>query len=770
MTLAVVVLSGFVAAAASPLIVRMGGRAGARALALVPVAAFVYFLSLAPEIRDGEVIAAGWDWAPAIGVRLSFAVDGLALAFLLLISGIGALVVVYAADYLGGDARLGRFMLALLAFMASMVGVVAADNVFALFVFWELTSVTSYLLIGFDHERETSRKAALQALLVTGAGGLALLAGLVLLALVTGETELSAMSAAGGAIRGDDLYLAILLLVLAGAATKSAQFPFHFWLPAAMEAPTPVSAYLHSATMVKAGVYLLARLHPAMGGTDEWHVLVTTFGVVTMLVGAFLALGQFDLKCILAYSTVSVLGLLVMLIGVGEPLAMKAMVAFLVAHALYKAALFLVAGAVDHETHTRDIRELGGLRRSMPLTAGVALVAGASLAGLPPFFAFIAKETVLESALETGLAGGWLLAGSLVVMSALMVFVAGTVCVGPFFGRREGDGHVHEAPIGMWAPPLVLASLGLVLGLAPWLIEDWLVRTAVEAALGSTLKAELALWHGVNAPLGLSAVAIAGGAALYLAKGSVRAGTSAIAEAAGRAGPARGYDAALAGLAGTADAQTRVLQNGYLRFYLIAILSAFVGLFWVGVAANGMPEIRVDLAGVAFYEWVVVALTVAGALLAVLFTSRLAAVAALGLVGFGIAAIFAFYGALDVAMTQILVEALTVILFVLVFYHLKATLRPPSWPQVARDAVVAGLVGVVMTSLVLAATTNQLAPPISDFYAANSLPAAFGRNVVNVILVDFRALDTLGEIVVLAVAALGSYAMLRLQSRKDDAP
>lgn len=770
MTLAVMVLSGFVAAAVSPLIVRMGGRAGARVLALLPIGLFLYFATLGPDIRDGEVIGAGWDWAPDIGVRLSFAVDGLALAFLLLISGIGALVVVYAADYLKGDPRLGRFMLALLAFMASMLGVVSADNIFTLFVFWELTSVTSYVLIGFDHEREASRKAALQALLVTGGGGLALLAGLVLIAQVTGETELSAINAAGDALRGDDLYLPILLLVLAGALTKSAQFPFHFWLPSAMEAPTPVSAYLHSATMVKAGVYLLARLHPAMGGTTEWHVLVTTFGAVTMVVGALLALSQFDLKRILAYSTMSVLGLLVMLIGVGEPLAIKAMVTFLVAHALYKAALFLVAGAVDHEAHSRDIRELGGLARVMPYTAAAAILGAASLAGLPPFFAFIAKEAVIEATLETGLAGGWLLVGGLAATSAFLVFVAWTVCLAPFFGQRDRARDAHEAPPGMWGPPVLLASLGLAVGMAPVLVEDWLLRTAGEAVLGAPLKVNLALWHGLNAPLAISVVSIAAGIGLFAVRDRTRQVADAVSALVGRAGPARLYDGGLLALNVTAGAQTRLLQNGYLRFYLIVVLASFVGLVVLSASVVGVPEMDPSLRGTAFYEWVIVALVVAGALLAVLFSSRLAAVAALGLVGFGIAAVFALYGALDVAMTQILVEALTVILFVLVFYHLKSTLRPPARAQLMRDIVVAGSFGLVMTSLVLAATSNQVAEPISGFFSDESVPAAFGRNVVNVILVDFRALDTLGEIVVLAVAALGSYAMLRLQFGKDDEP
>ncbi|MBI2088067.1 MAG: NADH-quinone oxidoreductase subunit L, partial [Deltaproteobacteria bacterium] len=363
------VLSGFAAALLAPWIDRVGrGRTG-WIIAVLPATLFAYFATFVASIRNGEVIRQSHAWIPSLGIDLSFTADGLSVLFALLISGIGALVVVYAGGYLAGHPQLGRFFSYLLLFMSAMLGLVLADNVIALFVFWELTTLSSYLLIGFDHEREAARSAALKSLLVTGIGGLALLAGLILLAQAGGSPELSALAKHGDAIRSHPLYAPILALILAGAFTKSAQVPFHFWLPAAMEAPTPVSAYLHSATMVKAGVYLLARLNPVLGGTDPWLFTVTTTGAVTMVVGAWMALQRTDLKLILAYSTVSALGVLTMLLGLGTPLAIKAASVFLLGHALYKGALFLIAGAVDHETGTRSFDRLGGLKKAMPLTA-----------------------------------------------------------------------------------------------------------------------------------------------------------------------------------------------------------------------------------------------------------------------------------------------------------------------------------------------------------------------------------------------------------------
>ncbi len=505
MTLLFVVFSCFAVAAASPAAVAAFRQRASWVLALIPLAVFVIYCIWAGAISDGEPITGSWSWVPALGINLSFRVDGLSVLFGLLISGIGTIIVLYAGAYLADDPGLGRFYLFLFTFMGAMLGLTAADNIITLFVFWELTSVSSYLLIGYKNEYQESRDAALQSLLVTGGGGLALLAGLVLLSLVAGTQDISSMAGVAEAIQSDGMYLPILLLVLLGAATKSAQFPFHFWLPGAMAAPTPVSAYLHSATMVKAGVYLLARLHPTLGGTTEWVTLVTTVGAVTFVVGAYLIINQFDLKKILAYSTVSALGLLVMLIGIGTDLAIKGMVAFLLAHALYKGALFMIAGTIDHETGTRDTRVLGGLRSLMPKTALAALLAGLAIAGLPPFFAFIGKEVFLDAVLNAELGGRTPLVAAVIVASPAFVLAALLVVFGPFSGKvGETPKHPHEAPFAMWAGPLLLALTGLLVGLAPFLLQDWLIAPAALSVAGEPISVNLALWHGLNLPLALS--------------------------------------------------------------------------------------------------------------------------------------------------------------------------------------------------------------------------------------------------------------------------
>jgi multicomponent Na+:H+ antiporter subunit A len=467
MGLIAAVLSGFALAGVAPFLYRVARAKASWTIAALPLGLFTFFASLAGRIAAGQPVTVSYAWVPTLDVNLSFRLDGLSLLFSLLITGIGALIVIYAGGYLAAHHHLGRFYAYLALFMASMLGLVLADNVITLFVFWELTSLSSYLLIGFDHEREAARSAALQALLVTGVGGLAMLAGLLLLGRAAGSLELSNVLGAGEAIRAHPLYLAILLLILAGAFTKSAQFPFHFWLPSAMEAPTPVSAYLHSATMVKAGVYLLARLSPVLGGTEAWIAIVTLTGAATMLVGAAKALLETDLKRILAYSTVSVLGMLTLLLGIGTPRAIEAAMVYLLAHALYKGALFLVAGAVDHETGTREATRLGGLRRAMPITAVAAAAAAVSMVGLPPLFGFIAKELLYEAtwgAPDLAL----VITGVTVLSNTLLMAVAVVVGIQPFAGQAVSTPKKpHEAPWTLWLGPALLGGLGLIGGLFP---------------------------------------------------------------------------------------------------------------------------------------------------------------------------------------------------------------------------------------------------------------------------------------------------------------
>jgi multicomponent Na+:H+ antiporter subunit A len=756
------VLSGFLLGFAAPLIHKRAPRASGWLLAILPFWLGLYFASRVAAVASGETARYSIAWAPSVGAALSFYVDGLSLLFALLISTVGALVLVYSGAYLAGHPQQGRFYLFVLAFMASMLGVVLSDNLFLLYVFWELTTLSSYLLIGFDHTRESARAAALQALLVTVAGGLALLSGLVLLAQAAGSAELSEIATRGEALRSHPLYLPILGLVLAGALTKSAQFPFHFWLPNAMEAPTPVSAYLHSATMVKAGVYLLARLHPALSGTDAWFYAVAGAGSITMLLGAWLALHEHDFKRILAYSTVSALGILVMLLGFGQATAVKAAVVFLLAHALYKGALFLTAGAVDHAAGSRDVREVAGLYRAMPVTASAALLAAASMAGLPPLLGFIGKEAVYEAAQEASPAG---LAWTVASVAAGVLFFALALIVGvrPFVGRPLARQTPHEAPPALWLGPLGLALAGAIAGIFPRPLAT-LLAPAAAAILGEPVALELALWHGWNPTIALSVATLAAGAACFAARDPLLR-LSARLRLASRPGPESWYRLSLQLLDRAARGQTRILQSGHLSYYLSTVIAVIVAA--LALPLLGASGIAIRPLELRPFELALAALILAATLAAAGARSRLGAVAALGVAGYGIALIFALFGAPDLAMTQFLFETFMVILFVLVFYFLPAfqTLSPPA--ARLRDALLATAAGALIAGLVLAASTVQLHEPISSYFVEHSVPLAHGRNVVNVILVDFRALDTLGEITVLALAAVGVLALLKLLPSKE---
>jgi multicomponent Na+:H+ antiporter subunit A len=761
----VAVLSVFVAAGLAPALHHIGRGRTSWLLALIPACLAIYFASLGGQIADGDVISVSHRWIPSLGVSLSFYLDGLSLLFALLITGIGALIVIYAGGYMAGRTDVGQFYAYLLLFMGSMLGLVLADNVITLFVFWELTSISSYLLIGFDHERSEARAAALQALLVTNAGGLAMLAGLILLSQVGGSPEISLLRNQGAAIRTDDLYLPILLLILAGAFTKSAQFPFHFWLPGAMAAPTPVSAYLHSATMVKAGVYLLARFSPILGGTDTWTVVVTATGAVTMLIGGVVALYQTDLKRILAYSTVSALGTLVLLLGLGSTYAVTGAIVFLLAHALYKGALFMVAGAVDHETGTRDVDQLGGLRRVMPVTA--AALAAVSMAGFGPVFSFIGKELLNEAVLETETARA-LLVLVVVLSSAMFVAVAGITGVRPFIGAaRATPKQAHEAPAALWLGPALLAVLGVVLGLAPGAVERVIVLPAASAVLDTPTGLHLALWHGFNSALVMSVVSVIAGAGLYFGWMALRRGTPWMNTALAW-GPSRLYGLALASIQMVARLQTLVLQNGRLRIYLMFTIATAVGLGAYTLVSKDSLQGPGSLSDVRFYQVGWAAVMLLAALYAAIATSRLAAVASLSVVGYGVALIYIWFGAPDLAMTQFMVETLTVILFVLVFYHLPRLRSLSGRLSRTRDIAIALAAGGFMTALVLAASAGRGDSRLASYYAEESVPGGPGQNVINVILVDFRALDTLGEITVLSVAAFGVYALLRLRPQAKE--
>lgn len=762
----------FVTAALAPVLCRISRRFGSVVVAAVPLGLGLWFASLSGDALSGSGFVQAWAWLPDLGLDLAFKVDGLAFTFALLICFIGSGVLLYASSYLGASPRLGSFMGVLTAFMAAMLGLVLADNVILLFIFWELTSITSFLLIGFEHERERARWASLQALLTTGLGGLALLAGLVLLALAGGSWSMSQLDPQ--LVLASDLYTPIVILVMLGAFTKSAIFPFHYWLPNAMEAPSPVSALLHSATMVKAGVYILARLHPTMSGPPLWNDTLALFGGITMLAGAFLATRQYQLKKVLAYSTVSSLGTLVMLIGLDAP---KAAAVYLLAHSMFKGCLFLVAGTLTKMSGEKDPDRLGGLFRRSPALGLAAGLAALSMAGMFPLLGFVSKELMLKAGLAdprwAAVATiGIAVAGTLTVMAALIVGVR------PFFlAPAPGVSVAWKAPPG-WrqlAMPLVLAVAGLVAGLAPALFAKPLVTGIVASIEPSPEPPEiklgwLALLYPPTTATFLSLAALVVGTALFIWRKAYRAATEPAASL-DRFGPARGYDAALAGVTGFAAIQTRVIQNGSLQIYVRVMLLTVVSLVGLALSRSLNWHALSDLADrVTAFEVMLIIALAAATLSSVMQKTALATVACLSGVGFVIAMLFALYGAPDLAMTQFSVETLMLIIFVFVLFHL------PRYRDLSKrafrilDIGLAGVFGFTLALFVAAVLAADRPPSIAGFHAANSLSGGYGRNVVNVILVDFRAMDTLGEIFVIGVAGIGVFTMLRLRSKPAKAP
>jgi multicomponent Na+:H+ antiporter subunit A len=692
-------------------------------------------------------------WAPSLGLSLAFNLDGLGSLFATLITATGALIVLYASRYLQGHAQGGRFYASLFTFMGAMLGVVLSDNVLTLFVFWELTGFTSFLLIGFEHERAAARAAAIQALIVTGAGGLGLLAAGVLLVDITGTPNLSAMTASGISIVASPGYAVIAGLVLLAAFTKSAQVPFHFWLPNAMEAPTPVSAYLHSATMVKAGVYLIARMTPLLGSTPMWTTAVTVAGAATMVVGAYRSVQETDLKRVLAYSTLSALGVLTMLLGVGTREAIVAALVYLIAHAAYKGALFLVAGVIDHEAGTRDISALGGLRRTMPITALAGGAAALSMAGVPLTLGFVGKDGAYEALLH---ASGfpWLL--TLIVVSSILLGLAGLLAgVVPFVGTAPTN-EAHDPAWPLWIPPLVLAAAGLLAGIVPSLLNSPLTSAATAIA-GAPVEVSLSFWHGLTPALLLSAVTLAAVAIVYAGHRAIRSRTWR---------PRYGTEDAYVGIVAALNTASRAigpaLHSASLRTYVMIIVaaSALMG----GAVLVTEPGLRsaVPRTGVTVHEVLIVVIIIAGGIAATLAQSTMSAVLSLGTVGYGVAMIFLSFGAPDLAMTQFSVETLTVLIYVLVFRHFRDLGElSPRFVRV-RDAVIAVAIGTFIGVLLLSVATTETPPQLREYFAAFGPTLGHGRNIVNVILVDFRAFDTLGEITVLATAAIGVRGLLRL--------
>jgi multicomponent Na+:H+ antiporter subunit A len=757
-----VVLAPFAAALLAPLLVsRLGDRA-ALLLALVPAALFAWALANLGAAFPGRIEAT--EWVPGLSVGLSFNLDGLSALFTLLITGIGTLVVLYAGGYLHGHPQLGRFFAILFSFMGAMLGVVLSDNVITLFVFWELTSLTSYLLVGFESAKPAARRSALQALLITGTGGLALLAGLILLAEAGGSWEMSDLALAKSWLQESPLYTPALVLILLGCFTKSAQWPFHSWLPGAMAAPTPVSAYLHSATMVKAGVYLLARLEPALGGTEAWLISLGLVGALTMLVGAAFALLETDLKLVLAWTTVSALGTLVFLLAPSQEPSVKAAMAFLLVHALYKGALFMTAGNVDHEAGTRDLTRLSGLARAMPLTFAAAAMASVSMAGLPAGLGWVAKELIGVAKLTDGI-GLTLTAAT--IGNAMIFAVACIAGLAPYLGAKsEAAEGAHEAPWTMLAGPLVLGSLGLVFGMAPQLAADALIAPAAAAVLGTKATLEITLFKGLDWKFLLTLATFAAGAVIYLLWRRTGAAWRGAAGPFLARGPDRGYDHALAGLAAFATWLTRLMQPGQLHRYVAASF-VVVGLVVIASAFRGQFALAGLGDGGTIIEWTIIAVTGTAAIVVALATTRLLAVTALGMVGLGVAMLFMLYSAPDLAITQFMVETLVVVILALILIRVPGFRLDGAGAGMGLGSLAIAVgAGVVTTLLLLGVLAEPLDPRLADWFGANAVPGGLGRNVVNVILVDFRALDTLGEITVVAAAAMGGLAaMMRFRSR-----
>ncbi|MCA1021461.1 Na+/H+ antiporter subunit A [Halobacillus litoralis] len=744
---------------------------------LVPVVIFIYFVR---HIGTGfEPVIQEYSWIPSLGMNMVFHLDGLSLLFALLISGIGALVAFYSIYYLHKSEQLGHFYVYFLIFMGSMLGVVLSDNVFALYSFWEFTSLSSFLLIGFWNYKQESRYGALKSMLITVFGGLSLLGALVYMSVLTNTTSIRAMIDQQQLVLNSEYFPLILCLLLLGAFTKSAQFPFHIWLPDAMEAPTPVSAYLHSATMVKAGIYLVARYSPMLSSSEWFFIIVSTAGIVTLCWGSYMAVRQTDLKGILAFSTISQLGMIMAMLGFGTKAAVFGAVFHILNHATFKGSLFMVAGIIDHETGTRDIRRLGGLMTYLPITATLALFASFSMAGVPlPFLnGFYSKEIFFDSSLhlEASAAGfsGFMMSviPYLAVLGSIFTFVYSMYFFfGTFRGRAKLDQlpkKPHEAPIGMLVSPMILVAGVIIIGLFPFLVNGSFIAHAADAVKGTALdEKHITFWHGIIPPFVMSLTVVVFGAILAISR---KVWTPVYNFLPGRLSLNKFYDGLVDRTERYSGVITKGYMNGSLGRYVRLILAAILIVSFAFMAVTGGFTVDTsNLSRITAPEIAVAVTMVLAAVGTALTNNRIAAILILGVVGYGLSMLFVLYRAPDLALTQLIVETVTVALFLLVFYHLPK-LRKKDQPvstQVLNVIISVGF-GALMTMVAISAHSSKWFDSIAEYFVKNSYKLGGGDNIVNVILVDFRGLDTLFEIVVLGIAAMAIFGLIRLKKPKE---
>lgn len=764
-----ILLASFLGACLMPLFARYVGKGAGLLIALLPAGLFAAFVAMAPIVERGWVMGESVPWASALGIELTFRLDGFSFLFCLLVTAIGALVIVYAGGYLTGKGRLqrSRFFMLILLFLAAMLGTVLAENMLLLLIFWEATSILSFLLIGFDGRSARARRAAVMALQVTAFGGLALLAAILMIGHVLGSYSMAQAVSQADVLAASRWGVPIVLCILIAAFTKSAQFPFHFWLPNAMQAPTPASAYLHSATMVKLGIYLLARFEPVFAATSWGRAAVITVGCVTMLVAALQALRAENFKAALAYSTIASLGILVLLVGLDGPAASVAMVGFLLAHALYKAALFFCAGSVLHATGTQSLRSLGGLARFLPLTAVACTGASLSMAGIPPFLGFISKEFLFEAQLESS----WELTplAIAVLVNAVMVGVAGVLTLRPFFlGRGKVTQVAHRESFSLVIPPLLLALAGLIISLDPEWITRVALRPAVAAVYGRAVEVDISVWHGVTPMLLLSIVVVSVGLLIVRFWRSIHIRLRDI----GRIdlmALERLWDWSLRKSVTASRALTGRVQHGDLRRYLWTVIAAMIALVGWSVLTSGarprIPPVDSLRPGAALVSLI----GLGGAVAAARARTLIGAMIATGLAGFATAITFMVNGAPDLALTQFTVEALIVVLLTALLLAVPIASPPTRGAGLRRiDAFLCMLLTVTLFIGVADMAAMDHRSAASEFFGRMSYIAAHGHNVVNVILVDFRAFDTLGETIVIATAAILARSLL--MSRGGEVP